>query len=109
MHAHGCERSDWLADVDLELAQRSGCGAPGSRRALTEIAGLEHSSIASFAKVALDLPALGAPPELVAATHHAALDEIEHATLAYAVASGIERRRAGPRPMPILASPSTIS
>ncbi|MBK7582387.1 MAG: hypothetical protein IPI67_19560 [Myxococcales bacterium] len=102
VHAHECERSDWLADVDLESLRSAPAAERQARAELwTEIAGLEHSSIASFAKVALDLLALGAPPELVAATHHAALDEIEHATLAYAVASASSGVELGPGRLPI--------
>ena len=45
------------------------------------------AEIASFARTSLDLLALGAPADLVAETHRAALDEIEHARIAYALAS----------------------
>jgi hypothetical protein len=44
-------------------------------RAMTE----EYASVAAFARVSLALMALGAPAELVARTHRAALDEIDHA------------------------------
>src|SRR6185437_10769514 len=39
----------------------------------------EHASIASFGRFALELMAVGAPADLVAAAHRAALDEVEHA------------------------------
>jgi hypothetical protein len=48
---------------------------------------LEHASVAAFARFALELLAHGAPPELVAGAHRAALDEIEHAGLCFALAS----------------------
>ena len=39
----------------------------------------EYASVAAFARASLALMALGAPPELVARTHRAALDEVDHA------------------------------
>ncbi|MCW5806495.1 MAG: ferritin-like domain-containing protein [Deltaproteobacteria bacterium] len=48
---------------------------------------MEHASIAAFANLSLRLLALGAPPDLVAAAHVAAIDEIEHARLAFQLAS----------------------
>lgn len=47
----------------------------------------EHASIASFANLSLRLLALGAPPDLVAGAHAAALDEIRHAQVAFELAS----------------------
>ena len=44
-------------------------------RAMTE----EYAAVAAFARVSLSLMALGAPAELVARTHRAALDEVDHA------------------------------
>lgn len=42
-------------------------------------AAMEHASVASFGRVALELLSLGAPPELIEGAHLAALDEIRHA------------------------------
>jgi hypothetical protein len=47
----------------------------------------EHASIASFARFSLELLAVGAPAELVAGAHAAALDEVRHAELCFALAS----------------------
>jgi hypothetical protein len=47
----------------------------------------EHASIAAFARLSLDLLALGAPPELLARTHQAAQDEVEHARACFTLAS----------------------
>ncbi len=52
-----------------------------------EAARMEHASIAAFAATSLRLLALGAPPELIARAHRAALEEIEHARAAFAIAS----------------------
>ncbi len=52
-------------------------------RAMTE----EYAAVAAFARVSLSLMALGAPPDLVARTHRAALDEVDHARRCAAVAA----------------------
>lgn len=57
------------------------------RDAWAKTAQMEHASIAAFSALSLRLLALGAPAELVARTHAAALDEIRHAQLAFALAS----------------------
>lgn len=73
----------------------SGLG-PAERSALAsrwlDSALLEHASIASFARFSLHLLAVGAPPELLERTQRAALDEIEHARLAFAI---VARGRGG--------------
>ncbi len=71
----------WSVALDL------GARDEGEGRAWLEDARMEHASVASFARAALELMAVGAPPELVAACHRAALEEIEHARLCFAMAS----------------------
>lgn len=56
------------------------------RDAWLEDAAAEHASIASFARFALELLAVGAPADLVAAAHRAALDEIRHAEACFTIA-----------------------
>ena len=46
----------------------------------------EHASVPAFARLAYQLWAHGAPPELIARAHQAALDEIRHARTSFAVA-----------------------
>jgi hypothetical protein len=76
----------------------------GLREAIAEswlvAARLEHASIASFAHLALDLLATGAPPDLVRRAHDAARDEVDHARDAYAVASTFAGRSLGPTELP---------
>ena len=88
-------------------------GAPPSSEALSsderaslaqvwaEDAAMEHASVASFGRLSLSLLALGAPSSLVERTHRAALDEVAHARLAYALASGYAGRELGPGPFPL--------
>lgn len=57
---------------------------------------MEHASIASFSRFALDLLALGAPPQLLADAQRAALDEIEHARRCFSIASRLAQKALGP-------------
>jgi hypothetical protein len=66
---------------------------------LRHVALLEHASVAAFARVSLELLALGAPSELVAASHVAAMDEIRHAELCWSLLTAIEGAPRGPSPM----------
>ena len=91
------ERTDW-ADADfkpaldgLDPALRSSLEA-----SWTEIAALEHASIASFARFSLSLLSLGAPPDLLFLTQQATADEVEHARIAYSLASHYAGRSIGP-------------
>jgi len=97
--AAAIRRDDW----------RTGRAGDDPARWLREAAS-EHASIASFARASLQLLALGAPPELVAGAHAAALDEIEHARLCYGLASSDEAWGPGPLPIaPIDASPRAVA
>ena len=79
--------SDWSTDLrakvdHLDCEERRRLGA-----LWLEDARLEHASVAAFGRLALDLLAIGAPPELVARAHTAALEEVVHARLAFSLAS----------------------
>lgn len=78
---------------------------PALRAALGEhfrcVAALEHASIASFSRFTLELLSLGAPPNLIADAQRAALDEVEHAQIACALASAFEGREIGPGPLDV--------
>jgi hypothetical protein len=58
----------------------------------------EHASVAAFSHVALDLIAVGAPASLVRACHEAALDEVRHTELCFAVATSIDGATRTPAP-----------
>ena len=60
----------------------------------------EHASVAAFARLTLDLMALGAPPELVADANRDALDEIRHAELCFGLARAIDGRSESPGAFP---------
>lgn len=89
-------RSDWVSSATPDLA---GLSVParatlGARWA--EIGLMEHASIAAFARFALELLSLGAPPELVARTQEAMRDETLHARDAFALASAYTGAPIGP-------------
>jgi hypothetical protein len=69
----------------------------------------EHASVAAFARLTLDLMALGAPPELVADANRDALDEIRHAELCFGLARAIDGRVESPGAFPEAARARTLS
>jgi len=95
--AEAWPRDDW-AKGSAVADQRSG-------RFLRAALG-EHAAIASFSLTALALLAHGAPAELVADTHRAALDEVEHARLVFGLAGpGVGP---GPLALPPLSIPTAV-
>jgi len=61
---------------------------------------MEHASIASFSRYALELMAVAAPPSLVAGAHQAALDEVRHARACYTLAGHYAGESLGPGAFP---------
>lgn len=98
-------RSDWLAALAPSRAHELD-GA--TRRDLAErwraMAQAEHASVASFARFCLDLLSVGAPPSLLLATQRAMADEVEHARLCFAMATGYDGRDLGPAELPSAAA-----
>jgi hypothetical protein len=60
----------------------------------------EHASVAAFARLTLDLIALGAQPALVASANRDALDEIRHTELCFSLARAIDGRSESPGAFP---------
>ena len=60
----------------------------------------EHASVAAFARLTLDLMALGAPPPLIKAANQDALDEVRHTEICFALATAIDGQRMSPAPFP---------
>ena len=77
--------------------------APRLRQALAqawlEDALAEHASVASFARVTLELMAVGAPPELLQDAQQAGLDEIDHARRCFELAHRFSGKSQGPGPL----------
>ncbi len=104
-------RADWRAPLEAPVDEAS--LDPATRAALAqawvETALAEHASVASFARAALELLALGAPADLVRGVHGAMGDEIEHAALAFTIASEIGGSPVGPGDLAIhSATPAPI-
>ncbi len=78
--------------------------SPRARRALAAAwandARGEHASVASFARFALDLMAVGAPAELLAGAQQAGLNEVRHAELCFGLASAYEGAALAPGRFP---------
>jgi hypothetical protein len=60
----------------------------------------EHASVAAFARLTLDLMALGAPPPLIHAANRDARDEIRHTELCFSLAKALDGRDASPGAFP---------
>ena len=69
----------------------------------------EHASVAAFARLTLDLMALGAPPDLVADANRDALDEIRHTELCFGLARAIDGSSESPGAFPEAARARTLS
>jgi hypothetical protein len=99
--AETVQRSDWL---EARVAPPFDALDDATRTAIVtgwrDDARMEHASIASFARFTLDLLALGAPADLVEASHHAGLDEIAHARTCFALASRYAGEAIGPDVLP---------
>lgn len=97
---------EWIADV--EVAPVPAPVLPILRTVWTQEAQAEHAAIAAFAKLSLELIALGAPPDLVIRAHRAALQEVQHARLCFGVASAYAGTTLGPAPLPEALAGDTV-
>jgi hypothetical protein len=93
-------RTDWLASLGVVEAPHLDAAV---RRQLAdywlEAARMEHASVASFARLTLELLAVGAPPELLAASTQAAQDEVRHAQTCFGLATLFGAPDLGPGPL----------
>lgn len=103
----------WHAAIASDHAATDAATDDATRRALTDgwlrDARMEHASVASFARFVMDLVALGAPADLVRDAGTALLDEIEHATLCFSLASRFAGETLSPAPFPAAAAAATRS
>lgn len=89
-------RSDWSANA-TGIVQ----GLPHElRKELAQYwqdaARMEHASVASFARLTLELMAVGAPPELLVRSQQAGLDEVHHAAACFGLAQHMGAPAVGP-------------
>lgn len=93
----------WGEDASFAALEVSGLSEETRREVSAgwlEDARTEHASVAAFSRLALDLLAIGAPPNLVIRAHSAAMDEVDHARKAYAIASRFAGRTLEPTTYP---------
>jgi hypothetical protein len=96
--AHAALRPDWRTTVAqaAELAPLTELERAELAQHYTEMALMEHASIAAFARFSLQLLGLGAPPALVTDCNAAIADETRHARLCFELASRYARFDLGP-------------
>jgi hypothetical protein len=97
----GAGAEGWIAGAppstgDLTADERASLAAAWTAAALAE-----HASVASFARVSLELLAAGAPADLLERAHQAALDEIRHARLCFALAGAYAGETMAPGAFPL--------
>lgn len=94
------ERDDWTMSLSLDVSALS----MGQRLFLAKLwrasGQAEHASVAAFARVSLELMALGAPADLLTEVQLAMGDEIEHAKLCFGIASTLLGEGVGPAAFP---------
>ena len=94
--APSTRNDDWFEVVEVDLTGLT----PNERTQLAaawQQAGLyEHASVASFARFALELMALQAPPELLLEATRAQADEVLHARACFSMASAFSNAQLGP-------------
>ncbi|HMY18410.1 MAG TPA: ferritin-like domain-containing protein, partial [Polyangium sp.] len=98
--ANSTARTDWGNSVELDVDVLDPAIRSIAKNHYVEMAAMEHASVASFARFSLQLMALGAPAELLVEAHRAALDEIEHARVAYRLATLFGSTSVGPDNLP---------
>jgi len=109
--ADAVERTDWgmdsAATPAVALDPRT---AAALARDWLHDACEEHASIAAFARFTMHLVAVGAPPEMIAESQRAAVDEIQHARACFALARRYGGRAMGPGELSLdgAMTPSTL-
>jgi hypothetical protein len=102
LHPELKEGADWTCGEQPDASRLDAA----TRRALEALwlhdAQKEHASVPAFSRVSWMLAAVGAPAELLTWSHRAALEEIEHTQLCFALAAGYAGRSYTVEPMPDL-------
>lgn len=93
-------KTGWIEETTPQIAGLSADARARLASAYLQDALLEHASIASFGRFALELLAVGAPSDLIELAHAAALDEVRHARLMFGLASAYAGTTLGPQVFP---------
>ena len=91
-------------EVRVDAATRDALAARWRENGRTE-----HASVAAFARLTLDLMALGAPAALLAAAQRDAADEVRHTELCFSLARAIDGRDESPGAFPGAVRARTLS
>jgi hypothetical protein len=91
-----------LMNLPLEIRE-------AAARHYQRVAQMEHASVAAFARFALQLLQLGAPPELVERTTAAIADEARHARIAFGIARALSGVELGPAALDVEHSLAPLS
>ena len=91
----------WARGRRPDVRRLSGAERAVLAQAWTEDALVEHASVAAFARVSLELMALGAPADLLAGTQAAAADEVRHARVSFALAAAYAGHPVEPGAFPV--------
>ncbi len=89
----------WIDELSPEVNALDATTRAALAAAWRDDAFAEHASIAAFTRVAMQLIAVAAPPELLEGAHRAALDEVRHARLCFTLASMYGARWEAPGPI----------
>jgi hypothetical protein len=102
LHSNLRKGTDWTSGDRPEVSALDNA----TRKALAALwlhdAQKEHASVPAFSRISWMLAAVGAPAELLAWSHRAALEEIEHAQKCFALAAGYGGVAYTVEPMPEL-------
>eukprot|EP00316_Scyphosphaera_apsteinii_P016026 CAMPEP_0119319988 /NCGR_PEP_ID=MMETSP1333-20130426/51082_1 /TAXON_ID=418940 /ORGANISM="Scyphosphaera apsteinii, Strain RCC1455" /LENGTH=382 /DNA_ID=CAMNT_0007326571 /DNA_START=23 /DNA_END=1171 /DNA_ORIENTATION=+ len=106
-------RESWSAKIKAEqIKMPSGVLEHDTRMKIglhwVGVGSAEWASVASFSKHSLELLALGAPAHLLTKVHTAAIDEVRHAELTYALASSYLGVNVGPDKLDNSVASSTL-
>jgi hypothetical protein len=97
--APAVRRDDWRGAMAPNLSSLDPKARARLRDAWVWIGRMEHASVGAFARFALQLLAVGAPPDLVLAAQSAMRDETIHARIAFGLASAYGGDDVGPGPL----------
>jgi hypothetical protein len=97
--AEAVHRADWDRQRTSDFSGLSQLQKETVRDRWLQAAREEHASVASFARFSMELMSLGAPPELLAGSARAQVDEITHARECFAFAGAVFGETYGPGPL----------
>lgn len=94
-------RDDWSAPLPAPTTALDDATRAELARAWLDDGLQEHASVAAFARFTMHLLAIGAPPDLAAASQRASLEEIAHARACFALAQRYGAEAVGPGPLDV--------